>query len=205
MEKKPALTVLCDMDGILVDLFRYWLDRIAEDYGVRVHPSEINQWSMHKCGMLQQLGAAKVYAYLQQPGFFYNAPALPGALEGLKQLIDLGHDVYIASSPSSSISAKEKFDWLAEKAPWLKTEKIFLANKKTMIRGDVLIDDHPDTALDYSRAWPDSLPIAIGYPYNIHLANHPNVVIAGNYDDTAKAWKGIVAAVEKFREFKAKP
>lgn len=190
------LTILCDMDGILVDLTPYWLDCIARDTGVRVFPDEINQWSIHKCGALTQLRPDQVYGYLHQPGFFRNAPALPGAVEGLKALHDLGHDVFICSSPSSPESAKEKLEWLADKAPWLKPEKVFLANKKTMVKGDVLIDDHPDTLTEYPKHWPGAFVLGIEYPYNRQLRG--TRVLCSDYADTVKAWNEILDHIASF-------
>lgn len=188
------LTILCDMDGILVDLFQYWLDLIEKDHGAefKTLPEEITRWDLHKCGNLQKLGAAKTYAYLQQPGFFRNAPALPGAIEGLKSLVDAGHEVVIVSSPSGPISAKEKLEWLAEHAPFLPAKNIMLANMKTLVRGDVLIDDHPQTLVDYAKTWPGSICIGIEYPYNGEADKTDGVVMAGDYTDTASAWRVIV-------------
>lgn len=194
-----TLTILCDMDGIIVDLFRYWLDCIERDHGVKVLPEEITRWDMHKCGALNELGAAKVYAYLQQPGFFRNAPALPGALDGLQRLLRLGHKVVIVSSPSGPISAKEKLEWLAEHAPFLKPADIMLANQKTLVCGDVLIDDHPKTLVDYGTRWKQSLPIGIRYPYNADIDKIPPFpVLVEDYTDTAAAWERIFIHIDNY-------
>lgn len=193
------LNILCDMDGILVDLTPYWLDCIARDTGVRVFPNEINQWSIHKCGELSTLRPDQIYGYLHQPGFFLNAPALEGAVEGLKTLHDAGHEIFICSSPSSGVSAKEKVEWLAVKAPWLKLDKIILCNKKTMVKGDVLIDDHPETLTEYPRHWPAALALGIEYPYNRQLKG--TRVLCSDYANPKQAWTEILGHINSFANF----
>jgi 5'-nucleotidase len=193
---RKVFTILCDMDGIIVNLFTYWLDAIEQEYGVKVEPHEIVRWDLHNCGRLKELGAAKVYGFLSTPGFFRNAPALPGALEGLKKLHDAGHKIVILSSPSGPISAKEKLEWLAEKLPWLSDKNIMLANQKTMVKGDILIDDHPDTIVRYSETWPEAAVIGIRYPYNEAVpCNGTRIQIVDSYMHMASAWETIVAYV----------
>jgi len=215
-----SLTILCDMDGIIVDLLNHWLDAIALDHGIRVQPEEIVEWDMAKCGRLRDLGPKIVYGYLQKPGFFRKAPALPGAVAGLKALHDAGHNIVILSSPSGPISAGEKLEWLAEHLPFLPSKQIMLANLKTLVKGDVLIDDHPQTLLDYSQAWPEALAIGIKYPYNKHLLEAKLVTlcpeckredcrsylpppvpqIRGYYTHTHQAWLEIAGEITALAE-----
>lgn len=197
------LTVLVDMDGILVDLTTYWLSHIYEEHDILVGIDEIDQWSLHKCGGLVSLKPTQVYAYLQQPGFFRHAPALPGAIEGLRKLNDL-YNVVIVSSPSGPISAKEKYEWLAEHAPFLKLDQIILANQKTLVRGDVLIDDHPETGVKYRAAWPGSMVLGIEYEYNKNMAQEKYWVrMFKGYEDTSAAWVQIVDAVAEHAQITA--
>lgn len=193
--RRDKLTILCDMDAILVDLTPYWLRLIAERHGVTETIHNITQWNLHKCGNLIPLGAKPIYDFLQDEGFFRNAPEIPTALSRLRELHDLGHNVFILSSPSGPISAKEKLEWLAEKAPWLKPEKIGLWNMKTMVKADVLIDDHPDTLREYSEKHLESLCVGIRYPYNENK-DLGRALVVDSYTDYAKAWTEIFFLIE---------
>ncbi len=194
MTKK--LEILVDLDGIVVDLTTHWLELIERDHGIKVGLHEIDQWSLHKCGELTKLGATKVYDYLQLPGLFRNAPPLTGAIESLRELNEL-HDVVICSSPSGPVSAKEKLEWLSEHTPFLKLNQIILANKKTMVCGDVLIDDHPETGAAYRKRWPKAMVLGIQYEYNIQAPTEPywHLYFEG-YQNPAKAWKEIMSKIE---------
>lgn len=190
------LTLLVDMDGILVDLLAHWLSCIALDTGIVVNPSEVDGWAMEKHPKLAPLGLDGVLKYLHQDDFFLNAPWLPGAHDGLKKLYTDGHDVNIVSSPSGPISAKEKYQWFKNQAPWFPSKNIMLANRKTLVRGDVLIDDHPQTGLDYVNTWPEAIVMAIGYSYNKNLTNHSRIYRVNEYPDTQTAWEQICCHVD---------
>lgn len=185
---KPGrrLRLRVDMDAILVDLTPYWLRCIAADHGVEETIDNITQWNLHKCGKLVQLGAVKVYDYLKKPGFFLNAPEIPTALETVKRWQDSGHEVLIVTSPSGPVSIKEKFEWFEAHTPWLKADQVIMTSHKQEIRGDVLIDDHPDTGLKYLEAWPEALVLGIEYPYNAHVTGGP--VMLPSYKDYPHAW-----------------
>jgi 5'(3')-deoxyribonucleotidase len=184
-----------DMDGILVDLTPHWLQCIAEDYGVHVRMSEIDQWSLHKCGELQSLGAKTVYDYLHRPGFFRYAPPIAPALEVFKRMAK-EHDVFIISSPSSAISAKEKVEWLAEHLPDVKMPNICLFPTKTMVKLDVLIDDHPETVVQYRAEWPDSLVLGIEYEYNKHVPTTGALQIFSCFRKPDVAWEKIEGRID---------
>lgn len=188
------LRIRCDMDAILVDLAPYWLRCIAADHGVEETIDNITQWNLHKCGKLAQLGAQKVYEYLKRPGFFRNAPQIPGGLDQLKIWQDAGHDVMVVTSPSGPISIAEKFEWFEIHAPWLKSEHIVMMNRKSEIRGDVLIDDHPETGVKYLQEWPEALVLGIEYPYNAHITGGP--VMLPSYKDYTHAWRLIGTVVD---------
>ena len=189
------LVIGCDMDGILADCTPWWLENIFLDHGIMMDVAQIDQWSLHKCGALQDLGAEKVYAYLQKPGFFRNMPPIPEAVEALHR-IARNHNVFIISSPSGPVSAKEKYEWLAEYCPEIKLPNICLFPTKTMVQLDVLIDDHPQTVVDYHAKWPDSLVLGVRYPYNRDVPTLPRLKMCGHYWDPAVAWEQIEAEIQ---------
>jgi 5'-nucleotidase len=213
------LNVLCDMDGIIVDLSRYWLTLIERDFGVKCSQDEIDKWDMAKCGALQTLTPKQVYGYLQQPGFFRAAPPIPGSLEALKQIVDDGHRVSIISTAQwGPHGAKEKMEWLEEHTPFLNRKNVifvFDSAQKQFVAGDVLIDDHPDTLQQWAQRHGDGLGkhgvgLGIRYPYNAHLQGRdlktgnrfwtPGVFLYDDFNNPVGAWQQIVNEVRDTAE-----
>lgn len=116
MEK---LTIYIDMDGVLAN-FKKAADQLAKNL-----PEEISE----KVNMDEVLN-------------FSHFEPMPNAIESVKKIIDMGHDVFIASTPPWNNPAAwgQKRDWIEEHLPELK-RKVFLTHRKDMLIGDILIDD----------------------------------------------------------------
>jgi len=73
---------------------------------------------------------------------FSEFEVIPGAREAITQLIDMGHDVFIASTPPWNHKSAwgQKGEWLDKHFPELK-KKVFLTHRKDLLDGDILIDD----------------------------------------------------------------
>ena len=72
-------------------------------------------------------------------------PPLPGALTALHQMVQAGYNVRLCSSPLSSSPR-----CLAEKAEWVQRwlghgwiDRLILTRDKTLVHGELLIDDAP--------------------------------------------------------------
>jgi 5'(3')-deoxyribonucleotidase len=73
---------------------------------------------------------------------FSKFKVMPGATEAVAKLIDMGHDLFIASTPpwNNPDAWGQKRNWIEEHFPALK-RKVFLTHRKDMLIGDILIDD----------------------------------------------------------------
>lgn len=87
----------------------------------------------------------KISGVYTTAGFILNLPPLDGALEALTQMIELGHEVRICSSPLSKYQncVEEKYAWVERHFGKDFVKRVILAKDKTLIKGDVLIDDKP--------------------------------------------------------------
>jgi 5'-nucleotidase len=116
MEK---LTIYIDMDGVLAN-FEKAADQLSKNL-----PENISE----KVNMDEVLN-------------FSHFEPMPNAIESVKKIIEMGHDVFIASTPpwNNPSAWGQKRDWIEEHLPELK-RKVFLTHRKDMLIGDVLIDD----------------------------------------------------------------
>jgi 5'-nucleotidase len=73
---------------------------------------------------------------------FSTFTPMPGAIDAVAALLDMGHRVYIATTPPWNHPSAwgQKRDWVEKHLPALK-RKMFLTHHKNMLKGDILIDD----------------------------------------------------------------
>lgn len=81
------------------------------------------------------------------PGTYIRLDPIPGAIEAVRKLIAMGHDVWIATkTPTHNLLAdSEKKHWISEHIPEL-LPKTIITSDKGCLRGDVLIDDRKHKA-----------------------------------------------------------
>lgn len=149
------MIVLVDMDGVLADFeqgfLNMWRAKHPDLFYVPVE--ERNTFYTYKQypKELRPLTREVVRA----AGFFGSLPPIPGALKGFKALVGTDHEIFICSSPliGNPTGASEKFDWIEEHLgrEWL--GKLILAPDKTMVRGDILIDDRPEIKGSQKPIW----------------------------------------------------
>lgn len=105
------------MDGVLVDFDRYMRDH--------------------------NLTADEVK---EKPGAYAEMLPMPDAIESVRKLIVLGHDVWLASKPPTAQphAYADKVRWVMQWLPEL-TRKIILTHDKGLLgnEDDTLIDDRP--------------------------------------------------------------
>jgi 5'(3')-deoxyribonucleotidase len=83
----------------------------------------------------------------KMPGAYAEMDPMPEALDSVRSLIGMGHDVWIATKPPTGIpyAYADKVAWILHYLPELK-RKIVITHDKSLLRGDVLIDDRPHKA-----------------------------------------------------------
>lgn len=98
--------------------------------------------------------AETIFEIRRKVGFFQSLPIIAGAKEALEELDQRGCIVRIVTAPiRTSHSASEKLDWIAEHLGSAWSGKTIIARDKTLIRGDILIDDNPEVTGDLPPAW----------------------------------------------------
>lgn len=181
------------MDSIIVSLTQTWLDAYNKDHEDTVTMEDIKTWNVSNHVKIGQ----KINDYLYKDGFFLDLPAIEGAIETLKKIQDLGHNVYIVSSPSwPGTSASDKITWARKHLPFINKRNIFLCHQKHMVKGDILIDDSPDNLKMYKQHWPAARTMTIAYPYNALMKGLVDVH-ADDYADPKKAWNTIFEAIKE--------
>ena len=172
--------------------------------------ADVTDWNFDKC-----IPKGKtIFHYFDVPGFFRQLPVIPGVVRVLKDLQKAGHDIHIASTPHvvrrgdrvvgdpsviKGTCTSDKMEWVEEHLPFIGAKKTILIRDKTMLKGDVLIDDKPDTIERYRETWPQSFLASIAYPYNDRVKHHLNTHAAG-FSNFEQAWDTIGEQIHRFAE-----
>lgn len=101
-------------------------------------------------------------------GFFRDMPPIVGAVESLNQLLELGHDVRICTSPLNTYKncVQEKYEWVERNLGLDFVSRMIVTKDKTVVVGDILIDDKPSISGTRTPIWKH---IIYDQPYNRHV------------------------------------
>jgi len=155
-------TYLIDQDGVLAD-FVEGFKRAWATHGLPAYFEAWEQWDMNHYVPVQHKPMVDVV--MSQPGLFRHLPVMPGAVDAVLGLMNAGHKVWICSTPvhDSDTCENEKKAWLREHFGSAIAKRLILTQDKTLIKGEVLIDDKPAIRGEDTPSWEHVLYDA---PYN---------------------------------------
>lgn len=184
------LTLVFDLDAIIIDLLRPWIVWINENYACGLTIDDITQYNMHDIASCKN----DVYKFFTKERY-RQCPVLPGAAWGLGFLQGAGHKIVVATATAGD-TGSEKLGLLHKAAPWFHEDDLYIGKDKYNRRGDVFIDDAPKNIYAYREVHPDTKLMTIAYPYNRELADVVDVY-AQDYRQPEQAWQQIVQGVQE--------
>lgn len=162
------MRVLVDADGVLADWGAEY-DRRLGWYGTATtgqipRTADQQQWNLLEGRTAREQDAIR--KIMAAPYFYRDLDLIEGAKESLEAALAAGHDVRIVSTPdpTNPTCASDKLAWVAEclGPEWVK--RLILTADKTLIRGDILIDDKPEITGSVEPEW---IHVLFGdYAYN---------------------------------------
>jgi 5'(3')-deoxyribonucleotidase len=161
--RKPDF--LIDVDGVLADFLKKFLDHANKVTGMSVKPDEIKQWEI--LSAFPKDRHAEILVEAGRPGFCHELEPIPGSVNGIKNLREVGN-VYALTSPWSSVT------WVHERNQWL--ESFYGINRRDImhvpsehkfrIRGDLLLDDKLETVVQWAETNPRGRGLLWDATYN---------------------------------------
>lgn len=160
--------ILVDMDDVLADFEAKFLENWKEKFPH--HPyAPLERRKTFRTEDDYPSGLKKeVESIFSAPGFFENLEIIPGSKEALTKMESLGHEVFICTSPISKYEncILEKYHWVSKNLGYEWTRKVIMTKDKTLVYGDILIDDKPEHIGLRKPVWKHVLFDA---PYNQHV------------------------------------
>ena len=176
--KRPR--VLIDVDGPLTDGFFETACHHLRARGVDAKPWAISDWDIFKSFETSARDEDAVRKILRGPGIAASFSPRPGALEFLNEMRAWA-DVYAVTAPldGSPTWAHERETWLIERLAF-NPQHVISARDKSIVVGDVLIDDKFSTVESWQAAHPESLAVLWREAHNRKESWHTT---AGDYDE----------------------
>ncbi|ETH88912.1 5' nucleotidase, deoxy (Pyrimidine), cytosolic type C protein (NT5C) [Bordetella pertussis STO1-CHOC-0018] len=139
------MLILLDQDGVLADFEHAFIDAWRKRHP-DIEPvafEERKSFHIREDYAPELRGLAE--AIYTAPGFIRDLPPVPGAVEAFRELLALGMDVRICSSPLMQFEncVAEKYLWVERHLGRDATQRLILTRDKTLVQGDLLIDDRP--------------------------------------------------------------
>lgn len=162
------MRILIDQDQVLAS----WVERVLEWYNhdqkKRGQKSDFTLEDVQNWDMTTNLGPESedaIRSYMRYPDFYQDLDPVPGAVEGVKELLARGHDVVVASAvpKSAGIAYHGKLVWLRKHMPFFDLDDFVAIHRKDLLRGDVLFDDGVHNLEPCSR---EMLAVALDCPWN---------------------------------------
>jgi 5'(3')-deoxyribonucleotidase len=130
-----AQRLLVDMDGVLADIYAQYLKFEAAESGMKRSLESLR-------GRSESEVFINIRKYLFSKGFFRDTPVIQGSYNGIKKL-NSQYELFVVSSATEfPQSLSEKMEWLEEHFPFLTWQQMVFCGSKSVIQGDIMIDDH---------------------------------------------------------------
>lgn len=137
------LTILVDIDAPVALWEKGLVDVARQDYP---HLDIADAGTRNAWDLLKDVDAdvaTALMATMNKPGFYRDLEPREGAFEALHEMLDAGHNVMMCSTPSvyNPTCASDKLWWMERHGGLELAKRTIMTLDKTVVRGDVLIDD----------------------------------------------------------------
>lgn len=139
------MIILIDQDGVLADYEKGFLDDWRKQFPDEFYIPLDARTNFYPSDDYPEELREQIYSIYTAEGFILNLSPIEGAIEAVNELVELGHEVKICTSPLSKYEncVLEKYAWVERHFGRAFTKKVILSKDKTFIKGDILIDDKP--------------------------------------------------------------
>lgn len=139
------MIVLVDMDGPLAN-FEEGHRAFVKSSGLPPETTGENRQTWDILDTVEERWRLVIREGWHSPGFFANLEPVEGAVYALHLLLSRGHEIFICTAPmiNHATCAQEKLAWVRKHVGPAFDSRVIITRDKTLVHGDILIDDRPD-------------------------------------------------------------
>lgn len=143
------MRILVDQDGVLAQWHERMLELYNKEYGISFTPDQISRWKFS-----ENFPGSRDHIPIDYRKFYRELEPVPGAIEGMRELVRAGHDVTIATAVSHEApeSYVGKVEWVKNHLPFLHPKHVIAVTRKELLEGDILLDDGPHNIVAWDEA-----------------------------------------------------
>jgi 5'(3')-deoxyribonucleotidase len=133
------MILFVDMDEVMADTYGHFLELYNAEFNTELRLDEISHGEAWQNVPLDHQQRVKQYHW--EKGFFRDLKPIKDSQEILARLNEQ-YQVYVATAAMQfPNSLREKSDWLDEHFPFIHWRNRILCGDKSILRGDILVDD----------------------------------------------------------------
>jgi uncharacterized HAD superfamily protein len=179
-----------DMDGVLADFDKGWIDRYNADFGTSIEYKHSDHWdALLTLSHFDTYDEWWEWARGGTDDLFLELPALPGAVDGVNALKDAGHEIVIITA-KPRWAAGHPSSWLIKHD--IPYDEIHVTSKKSYVICDVYIDDALHNVVDLMENTTGMVIQYAPWPY----VNGGQRVPGATY---ATSWPEIIEYIDSWR------
>lgn len=172
--------ILVDMDGVIANWGKQW-DHVLDTHWPEARaPRHHQQTSFDLKAGLDAYDRDVVDMVMNHPNFYRDLDPFEGAAQAITNMQADGHTVTICTSPwlSNKTCVADKLEWLERHIGEGWSSKAVITGDKTLVHGDILIDDKPHIKGAHTPTWEHVL---FDQPYNRDVANKQRITGWANW------------------------
>ena len=167
--KKYRLKVGIDCDDVLYRCNEYAIQKLNEEKGYDLNVNELKSWGVSGTKFDERV------SYFKDPEFYRTQPLFDGAVEFIKELSQKAEIFFVTAVPSNCMSVRAT-RIIEDFSPYIKPSNIIMAERKDLVRLDILFDDGSHNILNT----PATYGVLMRRPWNENLSGNLSV---NSYED----------------------
>lgn len=137
--------ILFDMDDVITNFLGSVIDIYNKRKGTSFSIEEVRSWD------LSENFDEDIFQIFREDGFFLQLEEKNESTKVVRDLIEsTRYDIFIITACNSAYELVEKVEWMRKFIPDFNLDRLISCKEKSIIRGDLIVDDKIDNLIECS-------------------------------------------------------